>query len=67
MLKKPEEQGVQSVAKKLGIAATVYCIWQARNARMFEGKIFQKSGIIRDIKIQVYRGIHGNFPNIREL
>ncbi|GFY85694.1 hypothetical protein Acr_04g0004320 [Actinidia rufa] len=63
LLKKPEEQG-PVISKKLGFEATVYCIWQARNARIFEGKISQKSGIIRDIKIQ--RVISGNISVIAQ-
>ncbi|GFZ10582.1 hypothetical protein Acr_21g0011810 [Actinidia rufa] len=59
--------GVQAIAKRIGIACTVYCIWKHRNTRIFEGKITHPSSIIRDIKIQVYRSLHGFFPNFKEL
>ncbi|GFZ19684.1 hypothetical protein Acr_28g0003890 [Actinidia rufa] len=58
---------VQAIAKKVGFTCTVYCIWKTRNARIFEGKILHPTGIIRDIKIQVYRNLHASFPNLREL
>ena len=67
IIKEARGTGVQAVAKKLGFAATVYCIWKARNLRIFEGKVPHTPNIIRDIKLQVYRGLHGNFPNIRDI
>ncbi|PSS36171.1 Reverse transcriptase zinc-binding domain protein [Actinidia chinensis var. chinensis] len=59
--------GVQAIFKRVGIACTVYCIWKHRNIRIFEGKISHPSSIIRDIKMQVYRSLHGFFPNFKEL
>ncbi|GFS39653.1 hypothetical protein Acr_00g0064160 [Actinidia rufa] len=67
IIKEARGTGVQAVAKKVGFACTVYYIWATRNARMFEGKIVHPTGIIRDIKIQVYRVLHASFPNLREL
>ena len=67
IIKEARGTGAQAVAKKLGFAATVYCIWKARNLKIFEGKVPQIPSIIRDIKIQVYRGLHGSFPNIRDI
>ena len=55
IIKEARGTGDQVVAKKVGFACTVYCIWATRNARIFEGKITHSTGIIRDIKIQVYR------------
>ncbi|GFY83129.1 hypothetical protein Acr_02g0013690 [Actinidia rufa] len=31
--------GVQAIAKRIGIACVVYCLWKHRNTRMFEGKL----------------------------
>ena len=59
--------GAQAIAKKVGLACTVYSIWTMRNARMFEGKIISPADAIRDIKIQVYRVLYATFPNIREM
>ncbi|GFZ12866.1 hypothetical protein Acr_23g0012510 [Actinidia rufa] len=67
IIKEARGTGVHAVAKKVGFACTVYYIWATRNARMFEGKIVHPTGIIRDIKIQVYRVLHASFPNLREL
>ena len=59
--------GAQAIAKKVGLACTVYSIWTMRNARMFEGKIISPADAIRDIKIQVYKVLYATFPNIREM
>ncbi|GFZ06915.1 hypothetical protein Acr_18g0010850 [Actinidia rufa] len=59
--------GAQAIAKKTGFAATVYFIWKARNAKIFEGTPIQTTSIIRDIKIQVYRGLYEKFPNLQHL
>ena len=59
--------GAQAIAKKVGLACTVYSIWTMRNARMFEGKIISPADAIRDIKIQVYRVLYATFSNIREM
>ena len=67
IIKEARGTGVQAIAKKVGFACTVYCIWKTRNARIFEGKILHPTGIIRYIKIQVYRTLHASFPNLREL
>ncbi|GFS36124.1 hypothetical protein Acr_00g0044230 [Actinidia rufa] len=64
IIKEARGMGVQVVAKKVGFACTVYYIWATRNARIFEGKIAHSTGIIRDIKIQVYRVLHASFPNL---
>ena len=66
-IKEAWDTGVQAIAKRIGIACTVYCLWKHRNARMFEGKINHPSSITRDVKIQVYRSLHGFFPNFRYL
>ena len=67
IVKEARGTAVQAVAKQLGFAATVYCIWKARNARMYEGKVLHTSGIVRDIKMQVYRALHGSFSDLRDL
>ncbi|GFZ02105.1 hypothetical protein Acr_15g0007140 [Actinidia rufa] len=67
IIKEARGTGVQAIAKKTGLACTVYCIWKHRKARMFEGKISHPYSIIRDIKIQVYRSLHGSFPNLKDL
>ena len=67
IIKEARGTGVQAVAKKTGLACTVYCIWKYRNARMFEGQVSYPNCIIRDIKIQVYMVLRETFPNFREL
>ncbi|GFS38098.1 hypothetical protein Acr_00g0055650 [Actinidia rufa] len=67
IIKEGRGSGVPAVAKKLGFASTVYCVWKARNAKIFEGKASRNTDIVRDIKLQVFRGLHETFPNIRDL
>ena len=38
IIKEARGTGGQAIAKRMGIACTVYCIWKHRNAKMFEGK-----------------------------
>ncbi|GFY97543.1 hypothetical protein Acr_12g0000840 [Actinidia rufa] len=52
-IKKARGTGVQAIAKRIGIACSIYSIWKHRNARIFERKITHPSGIIRDIKMQI--------------
>ncbi|GFY92706.1 pyruvate decarboxylase-2 [Actinidia rufa] len=37
IIKEARGTGVQAIAKKVGFACTIYCIWVTRNARKFEG------------------------------
>ena len=67
IIKEGRGTGVPAVAKKLGFASTVYCVWKARNAKIFEGKACRNADIVRDIKLQVFRGLHETFPDIRDL
>ncbi|XP_057489392.1 uncharacterized protein LOC130775251 [Actinidia eriantha] len=67
ILKEGRGTGVLAIAKKLGLAAAVYCIWKARNARILEGKASHTADIIRDIKMQDFRGLYETFPNSRSL
>ena len=67
IVKEGRGTGVPAIAKKLGFAATVYCIWKTRNARIFKGKVSHTADIVRDIKLQVFRGLHETFPNIQNL
>ncbi|XP_057463935.1 uncharacterized protein LOC130753806 [Actinidia eriantha] len=67
IIKEGRGSGVPAVAKKLGFASTVYCVWKARNAKIFKGKASRNADIVRDIKLQVFRGLHETVPNIRDL
>ena len=66
-IKEARGTGVQAIEKRIGIACIVFCVWKHRNARMFEGKISHPTSIIRDIKMQTYRSLHGFFPNFKDL
>ena len=55
--------GVQSKVKKIGLACSVYYIWEARNARIFESKIKQPKAIVRYIQME-YRVIFNLYPDI---
>ena len=66
-IKEARGTGVPAVAKRIGIVCTVYCIWKHRNAKIFDGKCFHPSSIIRDIKMQNCRSLHGFYPNFKDL
>ena len=66
-IKEARSTGVQAIAKRMGIACTVYCIWKHRNGKIFDGKATQPACIVRDIKMQTYRSLHGYFPNFKDL
>ena len=66
-IKEARGTGVQAIAKRMGIACTVYCIWKHRNGKIFDGKATQPACIVRDIKMQTYRSLHGYFPNFKDL
>ena len=55
LIKEARGTGIQSKAKKVALACTVYHIWEARNKRIFEGVIKQPDAIVRQIQMQVYR------------
>ncbi|GFZ14733.1 hypothetical protein Acr_24g0009230 [Actinidia rufa] len=59
--------GVQAIAKRIGIACVVYCLWKHRNTRMFEGKVTHPSSMIRDIKIQINRAVQRICPEFKDL
>ncbi|GFS34515.1 hypothetical protein Acr_00g0034340 [Actinidia rufa] len=50
--------GLQAKAKKICLACPVYHLWEARNQRIFDGKINHPKAIIRRIQIQIYRSIY---------
>ncbi|GFZ12259.1 hypothetical protein Acr_23g0006440 [Actinidia rufa] len=56
--------GAQAKAKRIGLACTVYYLWEARNERIFEGKIKHPRAIIRCIQIQAYRVLYNIFPSL---
>ncbi|GFZ00972.1 hypothetical protein Acr_14g0006070 [Actinidia rufa] len=64
MIKEATGTRIQSKAKKIGLACTVYFLWEARNERIFEGKIKHRKTIIRCIQVQVYRIIYNLFPDL---
>ncbi|GFZ08459.1 hypothetical protein Acr_20g0002670 [Actinidia rufa] len=49
--------------KKIGLACTVYYLWEARNLRIFEGKTKHPEAIVRGIQIQVFRVIEGLYSD----
>ncbi|GFS35505.1 hypothetical protein Acr_00g0040240 [Actinidia rufa] len=54
-IKEARGTGIQSKAKRLGIACTTYFVWEARNLRLFEGRVQAPEAVIRKIQISVYR------------
>ncbi|PSR91447.1 Transcriptional activator like [Actinidia chinensis var. chinensis] len=67
---KVDNQGraeVQSKAKKVAFACTVYYIWEARNEKIFEGVTKQPKVIVRRIQLQVYRVIFNLYPDLIRL
>ncbi|GFZ21585.1 hypothetical protein Acr_29g0007470 [Actinidia rufa] len=50
--------GLQAKIKKISLACTVYHLWEARNQKIFEGKIKSPEALIRGIQIQVHRCIN---------
>ena len=67
IIKEARDTGVQAVAKNVSFACTVYYIWATKKARIFESKITHPTGIVRYIKIQVYRVLYASFPNLIKL
>ena len=67
MIKEARGTGLQAKAKKIGLACTVYYLWEAKNDRIFEGKIKHQEVIIRCIQIQVYKAIYSLFPGLTGL
>lgn len=49
-------------ARVYSLSATVYYIWHARNARIFEGNEIPTASLIRLITIHVYRLLYARFP-----
>ena len=64
MIKEARDTGIQAKIKRISLASTVYHIWEARNQRIFEGKIKHPDAIVRRIQIHVYRCIYSLFPDI---
>ena len=58
MIKEARGTGLQAKAKKISLACTVYHIWEARNQRLFEGKIRNPKALLRSIQIHVHRSIY---------
>ena len=56
--------GVQAKAKKIGLACSVYYVWEARNEKIFEGNIKQPKAIVKCIQTQVYRVIYNFYLDI---
>ncbi|GFS37912.1 hypothetical protein Acr_00g0054780 [Actinidia rufa] len=52
IFKEAKGTGIQARAKRMGLACTVYYMWEARNERIFEGVIKHLEDIIRRIQIQ---------------
>ena len=57
MIKEARGTGPQAKAKRIGLACTVYHLWEARNQKLFEGKVKSPEAIIRRIQTQVQRCI----------
>ncbi|GFS40060.1 hypothetical protein Acr_00g0066450 [Actinidia rufa] len=58
LIKEARGTGLQAKIKKISLACTVYHLWEARNQRIFEGKIKSPEALIRGIQIQVHRCIN---------
>ncbi|GFY95894.1 hypothetical protein Acr_11g0002000 [Actinidia rufa] len=58
LIKEAKGTGLQAKIKKISLACTVYHLWEARNQRIFEGKIKSPEALIRGIQIQVHRCIN---------
>ena len=67
LYKEARGTGVQSKAKKIALACSVFYIWEARNERIFEGVIKQPQDIVRRIQLQVYRVIFTLYPDVTSL
>ena len=67
IIKEARGTGIQSKAKKVALACSVYHIWEARNKRIFEGVIKQPEAIVRQIQMQVYRVMFNLYPNLTKL
>ncbi|GFY96656.1 hypothetical protein Acr_11g0009620 [Actinidia rufa] len=63
LIKEARGTGVQAKVKKIVLACTVYYLWEARNLRIFEGKIKHPEAIVRGIQIQVFRVIEGLYSD----
>ncbi|PSR91221.1 Endonuclease/exonuclease/phosphatase protein [Actinidia chinensis var. chinensis] len=50
--------------KRIGIACMVYSTWEARNKRIFEGKVEQPDAISRRIQVQSYKILYSMFPDL---
>lgn len=61
---KKEHRGafIHSKAVMLTFAATVYCVWIARNQRFFAGKVTSVNTIVSTIQFHVYQILHGLYP-----
>ncbi|GFZ21489.1 similar to CYCLIN D3;2 [Actinidia rufa] len=58
LIKEARGTGLQAKIKEISLACTVYHLWEARNQRIFEGKIKSPEALIRGIQIQVHRCIN---------
>jgi len=63
---KKEARGssASSIAKKVALPCTVYHIWNARNRRMFEGKVQEVEPIVFKIKLHIYKTLFSLDPNV---
>ena len=46
--------GIQAKMKKLALTSTTYFLWEARNLRIFEGKLQSPDTVFRKVQISVY-------------
>lgn len=54
VIKEARGTGIQAKMKKLALASSTYFLWEARNLRIFEGKVQSPEAVIRKIQISVY-------------
>ncbi|GFY85411.1 hypothetical protein Acr_04g0001490 [Actinidia rufa] len=52
-IKKARGTRIQAKAKRLGLACTTYYLWEARNLRIFKGKVQAPEAVIRNIQEQL--------------
>ena len=63
IIKEARGTGIQAKVKKLGLESTTYFLWEARDLRIFEGKVQVPEAVIRKIQISVYGVLNYLYPD----
>ncbi|XP_057951075.1 uncharacterized protein LOC131145916 [Malania oleifera] len=59
--KEAKGNGVHSAGKRIGLAATVYCIWHFRNRKRFESIVIPHRELVKVIQKHTYRAVFDKF------